>query len=690
MTSNPVTDPDKVVGLELTPAGPIDLPLGQMVRLQAYANLEDGRRVQVPSERLTWKSDEKAVPGLELYNDAEVVGAVGATKVGAGPLNVYALYHDKKAKSDDKSGDLESNRVAIKGVEADPNVKLAIDVDRTVRIAGEGGQAVLTGSTPSGDVELIPSLATFTSANDKVLKFNDKKVAGKFGTGTPGRSVVTGSHIAAKDSAKLEFQVCDPSKVKLVFDPPAVTLPINQTAPLRLMLEGQLVDGGKTDTLRAELVGPNVSYSISQPTAVRYSPPLLAGVQATNGPFDIVGAMFGVPPATAKVTVTDAAAKALRITATSPSPLAPWQTVSLKVEQQTEGDTWDEVRPDAVKWDDAPNSVTWTAATESLRPTITLPPDLQGEAHLKATLGNLSASISLALKPNGPDIAGAQLVLDREPGGSYLPVGQSQRYSVLVAKDGHSEPAIDVHWPSNFENDYVKWEAPVLTAKSAGYTQFLRADVGGRNVLWHTTTYRPGEIPSAEPVERQKPDWIKIFSQQGPQEVQSVRFPVGATFSDFKVEVHYPDGFTRFVTKKAFLKTPESAASALVTAEHGKLIGLRTGKTQVSAEFQNVVSKEPLEVEVLADVDIDRIAIEPANPTLRPGESYDLHAIGYKNGQSVGDITGLGNLTWTSADPNVARIAGNSVIASSVGSTQVTVDRKGLKGTAQVTVSTHA
>ena len=132
-------------------------------------------------------------------------------------------------------------------------------------------------------------------------------------------------------------------------------------------------------------------------------------------------------------------------------------------------------------------------------------------------------------------------------------------------KTGISEPAADVHWPENFENEYVKWEAPVLTAKKEGYTQFLRAEVGGRNVLWHTTTYRPGEFTGDPPTARTrtKPDWVKIFSQQGPQQVQQVRFPVGATFTDFKVEVHYPDGYTRFVTKKAILRTPEPAASAL-------------------------------------------------------------------------------------------------------------------------------
>ncbi len=180
---------------------------------------------------------------------------------------------------------------------------------------------------------------------------------------------------------------------------------------------------------------------------------------------------------------------------------------------------------------------------------------------------------------------------------------------------------------------------------------------------------------------------MKIFGRQGLDDVQSVRFPVGAIFSNFKVEVRYPDGHTRFVTPKAILTTPEPPSSAPLTADHGKLVGLRPGKTKVSAEFHGAKSLVPLEVEVLADVDIDRIAIEPGSAALRPGETYDLHAIGYKNGQSIGDITGLGNLAWKSSNPDVARTGGNTVIASNVGQTQITVERKGLTGTAQVTVS---
>ena len=237
-----------------------------------------------------------------------------------------------------------------------------------------------------------------------------------------------------------------------------------------------------------------------------------------------------------------------------------------------ESDAWQEVRPDAVEWN-VPPQVLWTPPTATLRPTVVLPPDLKGDAKLDASVSGNAASVVFTLKENGPDAkdAAARLVLDREMIGKLLPVGESQRYSVVVEKDNNREPAADIHWPANFENEYVKWEAPVLTAKKEGYTQFLRAEVAGRSVLWHTTTYRPGELEGGKPIiDEPRPNWVKIFSQQGPKQVQDVRFAVGAVFSDFKVEVHYPDGYTRFVTKKALLRTPEPPG-ALLTADHGTM-----------------------------------------------------------------------------------------------------------------------
>ena len=223
----------------------------------------------------------------------------------------------------------------------------------------------------------------------------------------------------------------------------------------------------------------------------------------------------------------------------------------------------------------------WTPPTENLRPTVTLPPDLQGEVKLDAKLGDNDGLGRFRVQARRSRPADApSWSLDREAG-RKVPAGRPDA-SVIRSwwKEGDdSEPATDVHWPANFENEYVKWEAPVLTAKQEGYTQFLRAEVGGRNVLWHTTTYRPGEysVDRRRAAGRKARSGSRSLASKG-RTSQTVRFPVGATFTDFKVEVHYPDGYTRFVTKKAMLTTPEPPAErALLTADHGKLVGLRPG-----------------------------------------------------------------------------------------------------------------
>jgi hypothetical protein len=636
--------------LELTPAGPLDLPLGQMVRLQGWAHYSGRRVVAVPAQRLTWQIDQslKPAPGIELRGDK-----VAALKAGGGPLSVSATYFGK-----------QSNAVVLKSVAADPNLTLRVDVDRTIRLAGEPGQLVLAANCPRGDVELVPEMADYKSSTPAIVDVNAK--LGDFRAAAPGESTVTLRHPAAKQPATVKLRVFDPARARLVFDPDTACLAVHEQAALPLFLEVQ--DGAKTQ--RAAMEGPGIAYCVARPDAVRWSPPTLLRLLATQ-PFALTAgyAPYLKSTATARVEVLAAAAPAALRVVPSTASLAPGQTVSLAVQQQLPGsEQWKEVRPDAVSWT-VPAEAVWEPASASLRPALTVPPDAKGEIQLRAELAGKEARATVSVKDHGPETAdpAVRLVAVREPGGQYLPVGAQQRYTIMVEdKDGRQEPATGVRWSRDFENKYVKWQAPVLTAKEAGAVPCLRADVGGRTVLLHTTTYVPGKLaPGDNP---DAPAEVVILSDQGP----AVQFPVGAEFDDFRVEARYRDGTTRLVTKKAMLITPGPPPSAPLTPSNGRLIGVHPGQTSVAAEFAGVHTKKFLDVTVAEEIDADEICVVPAAIALLRGETIRLGVVGKKAGKSIGDITGAGDVTWQSDNRQIARVEGRCLTGVKPGQVNVT------------------
>jgi len=176
------------------------------------------------------------------------------------------------------------------------------------------------------------------------------------------------------------------------------------------------------------------------------------------------------------------------------------------------------------------------------------------------------------------------------------------------------------------------------------------------------------KLAVSQPPAEDRPEAVRILTDQD----QPVRFPVGAAFDDFHVEAEYADGITRLVTKKATLRTPQEPKEAVVTPSEGRLVGVRPGRTVVTAEFEGVRSEKPLEAEVTATLDVDRISIVPAPLTILRGETVPLDVVGYKDGKSVGLITGLGNLVWSSSDPEIARVEGHSVTGVNLGQGSVT------------------
>ena len=645
--------------LKISPEGTVDLPHGQMARLQPWAHYSGGRAVQLPAERAQWHTDPKAKakPGLELRGNR-----VAALKPGGGPLPVWASYFGNR-----------SNRAVFQSVEADPNVVLQLQTDRTLRLVDETGDLYLAATGPKGDVELVPEMAEFSSSAETSLAV--EKTSGAFRAVAPGAATVTAVHPAAKQPAALDMEVFASADARLVFEPERLVLGVGEAAPLRLFLEA----GTGENMRRAELSGPGIGYTVSQPESVQWTPPQVVGVQVA--PPQQVSASFYPhldQPAEAEVEVVASAEAPLRIVPSSIA-LAPGQVQTLRVERQVPGSdgVWKEVVPRLVDWT-IPPGVVFSPAEGELRPTISLPEDAQGEFELTAGVGAEQALALVTAKPQGPDpdAADASLFVDRDGGTMYLAEGQSQRYTVMVQQGEHAEPAANVQWMPDFENDYVRWQAPVLSAKRAGYEQQLRAQVGDRTVLLRTITYRPGSgYAEPAPGGGDRPVAVRIVSDQGP----AVEFPVGARFDDFRVEAEYDDGFTQVVTRQAQLRTPEPPAEAPLAPSGGMLVGVRPGETTVGATFEGVSTKEPLRAVVTAEANPDALRLRPSPATLMPGETISMEAEGFKQKRSIGLLTGLSPFTWQTANPEIATLSGPALTGRSLGKTTATAQFKGVK-----------
>ena len=310
--------------------------------------------------------------------------------------------------------------------------------------------------------------------------------------------------------------------------------------------------------------GPGIAYAIAQPDAVRWSPPTLLGLLAAK-PFALTAgyAPYMKSMATAQVEVLAAVDPAgLRVVPSTTPPLAPGQTVSLAVEQQLPGsEQWKEVRPDAVSWT-VPAEAIWEPATATLRPALTVPPDAKGEFELRAEFAGKEAVATIGVKDQGLDAADPadRLVAVRQPGGQYLPVGSQQRYTIMVEdKDGRREPASDVRWSGDFENKYVKWQAPVLTAKEPA------APSSGSAPTWADApcfcTPRPTCRATAWWRRRPSPPTPRSRSSSSATRARRCNFPWGPISTTSASRPATATASPGWSPKKAMLTTPEPPAA---------------------------------------------------------------------------------------------------------------------------------
>lgn len=176
--------------ITLHPSGEVELPVGQILPLQATVRREGTRDVEIPLENIQWDLNPSEVSGLEF--DPET-GVVYAAKEGAGPLVIKAEYQGS-----------ESEAVSVKSV---PREDLALSLRANpseVRVGTEG-YVELVLADPDSDAQLSLDHVEYASSDDSILLV-DPPTGGFLGV-APGEVTITATHPASANPASLTLQV---------------------------------------------------------------------------------------------------------------------------------------------------------------------------------------------------------------------------------------------------------------------------------------------------------------------------------------------------------------------------------------------------------------------------------------------------------------------------------------------------
>ncbi|MCO6456672.1 MAG: hypothetical protein J5I93_15345 [Pirellulaceae bacterium] len=663
--------------LEITPQGAVDVPVGRPVRFQVWASYGDGRRVELLPDRLDWEltpqpSDANAPPMVAFDTTTATASAPSAD---AGPVRITARFQDAVA-----------GPVTLRAVAA-PSQRLEIVADRTPLLVGETGQfrAELVGD----DGLRVPAQRVQFGSRDR-QKLQVAAATGAF-TALAAGPVKVAARLASDPQTVIDqdFDIVDRDAGQLVLRPAELRLPVGGQAELQLVLVTE--QGERVIPLDGSAP---VALASSHSDAVDWRPPVLAGVSRTARPFELAATWQGrTATSLVEVVAADPAAgpPQLRIVAETTS-LVPGQPVTLRVEQQgtPTGGSWVEIQPELVDWTFPAGDVVWTAPSDGLRPSLALHEDSPEQVELAARFQGATASLTVtkASASEAPAATSAsQLIVEREPPGETLAVSQQQRYRILVDTGSGPRPAAQVTWLPAFENDYVVWDPPVLSARQGGHVQRLSASVDGQTVSFETRIVGLApELAEQLPPTEEKPARLRITSGG----VTDIQVLLGADFTSFQVEAEFTSGAVRDVTREAELQVESRDPQLAVAVSAGRITGLRIGTAVVRASYRTVASEGGLAVGVVPPTAATALQLEPSALQLVVGETARLRALAFVGEgdarQPLGDATRAAGLTWESQQAEVASVAGPAVTAVQEGSTSILARLGSVTAAADVTV----
>ncbi len=637
----------------LTPEGPVDLLVGQTTQLHAWVRYGDATRSEIDPRRIKWETDSPRPNEMRFDPSTATVVSVKS----GGSLEVVGSFQGYK-----------SNPVTLQS--AGEKFSLRLRSDRSVIMVGDRGQFRAFAEGAGAEISLAG--VHFESRQPDLLTIDPN--TGFFRAIAAGKVLVGAKHSNATNVAVENIEIVPREQAQLILRPQQLKLLVNA----RQTLDVAIVSGDQEGSVSLLSPGRRTHLSIAKPGAVRWQAPVLTGLRPTK-PFEISVEHDG-KIARAVVEVLNQGGD-LRVSPDH-TRLSPGQSISPRVEQQVPGtDNWQEIDPAKISWE-VPDGVRWTPARGTLRPRLTPDESSPSPQVLTAKYDDKTATMELEVSTGKPPLGELEVI--REPDIDELSVGSQQRFAIGVRQGSVRVPAVGVVWQPAFENDFVRWNPPVLIAKRPGHEQILAAKVGDDRISFVTRTVpQPADPIDAPPPPTGKPSAVRIVSDL-PTPIQ---LPVGSRFGAFRVEADYPGRPPTDVTLQAALRASPGGVIALVG---GEVVGQKPGNGLIAAVFNGVVTKDHLPFEVVDELPLSGLTVSPESYQLKVGESVTLRVTGLtgddENQFEVGEIGSRGDVIFESDAPAVLRADGPTITGLSVGQGTITVSSSGASSSVDVEV----
>lgn len=265
--------------LELSPTGPVELPVDQQIRFSVLADYGDGP-VAIAPDRILWSVKPESLPEGVVWEPAR--GVLKAEKAGLGPIEISAFYQGETTKSSQ-----------VKTVESVP-VEIDVNADKPSLSVNEQSDVRITLKNSSSPTVPIPEKYVFKPASN-ALKVDPK--TGRYIGTEPGKSGVIVTHPTVKGDVSVPIEVVGPEKPRLEIRPDKIVLEVGETAVLTLVK----IDGDREETIPLVRTGePRLTSTHSAAARIRL-PDRILGVKPAP-PFQLFATHQGMK-ATASVEV---------------------------------------------------------------------------------------------------------------------------------------------------------------------------------------------------------------------------------------------------------------------------------------------------------------------------------------------------------------------------------------------------